>query len=69
MITEQEIYLTDPAAKAEVVEFLKGFELTFTGNIDYTMGLLMTESSSAPVLSADVSCAISPFPRTISTRD
>lgn len=39
MITEQEIYLTDPAAKAEVVEFLKGFELTFTGNIDYTMGL------------------------------
>lgn len=39
MITEQEIFLTDPAEKARVIEFLKGFDLTFTGNIDYTMGL------------------------------
>ncbi len=39
MITEQEIFLTDPAEKAKVVEFLKGFDLTFSGNIDYTMGL------------------------------
>ena len=39
MITEHEIFLTDPSEKAKVVEFLKGFELTFTGNIDYTMGL------------------------------
>lgn len=39
MITEHEIFLTDPSEKAKVVEFLKGFALTFTGNIDYTMGL------------------------------
>lgn len=39
MITEKEIFLTDPDEKARVVEFLKGFDLTFTGNIDYTMGL------------------------------
>ncbi len=39
MITEHEIFLTDPAEKAKVVEFLKGFDLTFSGNIDYTMGL------------------------------
>lgn len=39
MITEHEIFLTDPSGKAKVVEFLKGFDLTFTGNIDYTMGL------------------------------
>lgn len=39
MITEHEIFLTDPDEKARVVEFLKGFDLTFTGNIDYTMGL------------------------------
>lgn len=39
MITEHEIFLTDPQEKAKVVEFLKGFDLTFTGNIDYTMGL------------------------------
>lgn len=39
MITEREIFLTDPDEKARVVEFLKGFDLTFTGNIDYTMGL------------------------------
>ena len=39
MITEHEIFLTDPSEKAKVVEFLKGFDLTFTGNIDYTMGL------------------------------
>ena len=39
MITEREIFLTDPEEKAKVIEFLKEFELTFTGNIDYTMGL------------------------------
>ena len=39
MITEHEIFLTDPSEKAKVVEFLKTFDLTFTGNIDYTMGL------------------------------
>ena len=39
MITEREIFLTDPEEKARVVEFLKEFDLTFTGNIDYTMGL------------------------------
>lgn len=39
MIIEREIYLTDPAEKAKVVEFLNGFGLTFTGNIEYTMGL------------------------------
>ena len=39
MITEHEIFLTDPSEKAKVIEFLKGFDLTFTGNIDYTMGL------------------------------
>ena len=39
MITEHEIFLTDPSEKAKVVEFLKGFDLTFTGHIDYTMGL------------------------------
>ena len=39
MITEREIFLTDPEEKAKVVEFLKGFDLTFTGIIDYTMGL------------------------------
>lgn len=39
MITEHEIFLTDPTEKAKVVEFLKGFDLTFSGNIDYTMGL------------------------------
>ena len=39
MIYEREIYLTDPAEKAKVVEFLNGFGLTFTGNIEYTMGL------------------------------
>ena len=38
MITEREIFLTDPEEKAKVVEFLKGFDLTFTGIIDYTMG-------------------------------
>lgn len=31
--------MTDPEEKARVVEFLKEFDLTFTGNIDYTMGL------------------------------
>ena len=39
MITEHEIFLTDPSEKAKVIEFLKGFDLTFTGNIDYTTGL------------------------------
>ncbi len=39
MITEREIFLTDPEEKSKVIEFLKGFDLTFTGNIDYTMGL------------------------------
>ena len=39
MITEREIFLTDPEEKAKVVEFLKGFDLTFAGIIDYTMGL------------------------------
>ncbi len=39
MIREREIFLTDPEEKAMIVEFLKGFDLTFTGNIDYTMGL------------------------------
>ena len=39
MIYEREIYLTDPAEKAKVIEFLNGFGLTFTGNIEYTMGL------------------------------
>ena len=39
MITEHEIFLTDPSEKAKVIEFLKGFDLTLTGNIDYTMGL------------------------------
>ena len=28
MITEREIFLTDPEEKAKVVEFLKGFDLT-----------------------------------------
>ena len=37
MITEREIFLTDPEEKARVVEFLNVFDLTFTGNIDYTM--------------------------------
>lgn len=39
MITEREIFLTDPEEKAKVTEFLKSFQLTFNGNIDYTMGL------------------------------
>ena len=39
MITEREIYLTNPEEKRKIVEFLEGFSLTFTGNIDYTMGL------------------------------
>lgn len=39
MITEREIFLTNPDEKAAVIEFLNGFGLTFTGNIDYTMGL------------------------------
>ncbi|MBQ9697687.1 MAG: hypothetical protein IJV46_04030, partial [Acidaminococcaceae bacterium] len=39
MITEREIYLTNPEEKRKVVEFLDSFQLTFTGNIDYTMGL------------------------------
>lgn len=39
MITEREIFLTDPEEKKKVVEFLKRFDLTFTGNINYTMGL------------------------------
>ena len=39
MITEREIYLTNPEEKRKIVEFLEGFNLTFTGNIDYTMGL------------------------------
>ena len=39
MITEREIYLTNPEEKKKVVEFLGSFQLTFTGNIDYTMGL------------------------------
>lgn len=39
MITEREIFLTDPEEKEKVIEFLKTFDLTFTGNIDYTMGL------------------------------
>ena len=39
MITEREIFLTDPEEKQKVIDFLKEFDLTFTGNIDYTMGL------------------------------
>ncbi len=39
MITEREIYLTNPEEKKKVVDFLNTFQLTFTGNIDYTMGL------------------------------
>lgn len=39
MITEREIFLTDPEEKAKVIEFLNRFDLTFSGNIDYTMGL------------------------------
>lgn len=39
MITEREIFLTDPDEKKKVVEFLQTFQLTFNGNIDYTMGL------------------------------
>ena len=39
MITEREIYLTNPEEKRKVIEFLETFQLTFTGNIDYTMGL------------------------------
>ena len=39
MITEREIYLTNPEEKRKIVEFLESFNLTFTGNIDYTMGL------------------------------
>ena len=39
MITEREIFLTNPVEKAKVEEFLKKFDLTFTGVIDYTMGL------------------------------
>ena len=39
MFTEREIYLTNPEEKRKIVEFLEGFNLTFTGNIDYTMGL------------------------------
>ena len=58
MIIEREIFLTDPEEKAKVVEFLKGFDLTFTGIIDYTMGLLMMASSSALVRSAGASCEI-----------
>ena len=58
MITEREIFLTDPEEKAKVVEFLKGFDLTFTGIIDYTMDFLMMASSSAPVRSAGASCEI-----------
>ena len=44
MIYEREIYLTDPAEKAKVVEFLNGFGLTFTGNIEYTMVKVMSTS-------------------------
>ncbi len=58
MITEREIFLTDPEEKAKVVEFLKGFDLTFTGIIDYTMGLFDDGDSSAPVRSAGASCEI-----------
>lgn len=39
MIYEREIFLTDPQERAMVIDFLKGFDLTFTGNIEYTMGL------------------------------
>jgi len=39
MITEREIYLTNPEEKKKVIAFLDAFQLTFTGNIDYTMGL------------------------------
>lgn len=31
MITEREIFLTNPDEKAAVIEFLNGFGLTFTG--------------------------------------
>ena len=47
--------MTDPEEKARVVEFLKEFDLTFTGNIDYTMGLSMMGNLSAQALSAAVS--------------
>ncbi len=39
MITEREIFLAIPKEKEMVVHFLEGFNLTFTGNIEYTMGL------------------------------
>ena len=38
MITEREIFLTNPDEKAAVIEFFNGFGLTFTGNIDDTLG-------------------------------
>ena len=35
MITEREIFLTNPDEKAAVIEFLNGFGLTFTA-VSYT---------------------------------
>jgi [citrate (pro-3S)-lyase] ligase len=39
VITEKEIFLADSREKSQVIEFLGTFHLTFTGNIEYTMGL------------------------------
>ena len=44
MITEREIFLTDPEEKAKVVEFLKGFDLTLRGSLTIPWDSLMMAS-------------------------
>lgn len=68
MITEHEIFLTDPSEKAKVIEFLKGFDLTFTGNIDYTMGLYDDGQLIGTGSLGAVSCGILPSARNIRRR-
>ena len=41
MITEREIFLTDPEEKQKVIDFLKEFDLTFTGNMIIRWDFLM----------------------------
>ena len=56
MYTEREINLQDAAMHQRLIDFLAGFELTFSGNIDYSMGifdgdrLISTGSLSGRVL-------------------
>ncbi|MDU2417843.1 [citrate (pro-3S)-lyase] ligase [Negativicoccus succinicivorans] len=56
MYTEREINLQDAGMHQRLMDFLAGFELTFSGNIDYSMGifdgdrLIATGSLSGRVL-------------------